>query len=110
LLWALGCLLGSSVVPFPLVDCRAWFNDLLQYIDSTRERNTMHALVCCLDVTLSRLFATSPAPGAAADSSSQIGEKQQTIRAILKLLTQVWLSVGCLDPARCIVTIFTGAL
>lgn len=82
------------MVPFPQDECRAWFNDLLQYIDSTRERNTMHALVCCLDVTLARLFVPSPAaasvvPGAAANSSQQLGEKQQTIRTILKLLTQV---------------------
>lgn len=94
LLWALGCLVGSSAVPFPQDECRALFKNLLQYIDTTYERYTIHALLCCLDVVVARLSAppaagSSAAPGAAADSPQHMEDKQLTIKAILKLLTHV---------------------
>jgi hypothetical protein len=97
LLWALGCLLGSSAVPFPQHECRVWFNDLLLYIGTARERNTMHALLSCLYITISRLSTPplagdSVAPDAAAAQPQQNGEKQQTIRTLSKLLTQVRLT------------------
>lgn len=97
LLWALGCLLGSSAVPFPQHDCRVWFNDLLLYIGTARERYTMHALLSCLYITISRLSTPplagdSVAPDAAAAQLQQNGEKQQTIRTLSKLLTQVRLT------------------
>ena len=96
LLWALGSLLASFSVPFPKDGCRALFKNLLQYIDSSHERYTMHALLCCLDAVLARLSAlpaadASAAHAAAADSLQHMDDKLLTIKTILKLLTHVRL-------------------
>jgi hypothetical protein len=114
LLWAFGCLLGSSGVPFPLQECRVWFNDLLQYIGTARERYTMHALLSCLYITISRLSTPplagdSVAPDAAAAQPQQNGEKQQTIRTLSKLLTQVRLTVTSSDYEKIVIQ-FPGTL
>jgi len=99
LLWATGCLIGSSV-PFPLDECRACFKDLLQYIDAENEKNIMHALVCCLGTTLAKLCTppvavataasgATAAPDSAAARPQHQDEKRETIRALIKLLSQV---------------------
>ena len=82
LLWATGCLIGSSV-PFPLDECRACFKDLLQYIDAENEKNIMHALVCCLGTTLAKLCAPPVAVATAASRSS---------RANLSRVAEYWAS------------------
>ena len=94
LLWAIGCLIGSSGVPFPLDECRGCFKDLLQYIDAENEKNIMHALVCCLGTTLAKICAPPVALASAAPESEAAGpqhqdEKKETIRALIKLLSQV---------------------
>ncbi len=91
LLWAIGCLVACNEVPFPQAECRACFNELLRYIEIESDKFIMHALVCCLSVTLSKLHAApaaAPADPAAVRRQQQI-EKQQAIRALIKLLSQV---------------------
>ena len=97
LLWAIGCLIGSKT-PFPDDECRAFFTDLLRYIDAESDKSIRHALVCCLGTTLAKLSAppvadasASPAASAASNpaaASPQHDHKQETISALIKLLSQ----------------------
>ena len=92
LFWAIGSLIGCEV-PFPEAECRVFFNELLQYIGTENDKFIMHALICCLSVTLSKLHA-SPAAGASAVDLAAVRlqqqiDKQQAIRALINLLSQV---------------------
>jgi hypothetical protein len=92
LFWAIGSLIGCEV-PFPEAECRVFCNELLQYIGTENDKFIMHALICCLSVTLSKLHA-SPAAGASAVDLAAVRlqqqiDKQQAIRALINLLSQV---------------------
>jgi hypothetical protein len=96
LLCATACLLYSSV-PFPQDACRHFLTDLLRYIDIESDKSTKFAMLCCLGPTLAKLgspaVASAPAASAALDSAAsaplQNGNYQQeTIRALIKLLSQ----------------------
>jgi hypothetical protein len=88
LLWAVGCLISSDV-PFPEADCRNFFNELLQYIETEKNCHVMHAVVGCLSVTLSKLLAP---PGAASSSvqppalQQHQPEKQGAMSSLIRLL------------------------
>jgi hypothetical protein len=97
LLCATASLLYSSV-PFPQEACRQFLTDLLRYIDIESDKSTKFAMLCCVGPTLARLVtppavASAPAASAALHSAAstplQNGDYQQeTIRALIKLLSQ----------------------
>jgi hypothetical protein len=93
LLWAIGCLIASDV-PFPQADCRAFFNDLLQYIETEKDSRVMHAMVACLSVTLPRLHACASARPSSADPQA-FQELQADKQRVTSSLTRLLLLHPC---------------
>jgi hypothetical protein len=88
LLWAVGCVISSDV-PFPHADCRNFFNELLQYIETEKNCHIMHAIVSCLSVTLSKLLAppgTRSSPVQPPASQQHQPERQRAMNSLIRLL------------------------